>query len=69
MSDVCQMRIQPSKSPGLYDLVSDNGFMLREAVTHREAWLAFDKISGEPISRAEDVTNWAAKIQANKKYE
>jgi hypothetical protein len=53
------MRVEPSKQLGRYDLVTDNGVMLRSGVTHAEAWRAMDKISGEATSRAQDVSDWA----------
>ena len=59
------MKVIPSEKRGLYHLETDNGERLRSDITHREAWRALDRIAGEPISRAEDVSDWIFRKQAD----
>lgn len=39
-----------------------DGKVLVSGVSHREAWRAYDKARGEALSRAEETTEWLARM-------
>ncbi len=50
---------------GRWQLVADDGRVLGTYATNAEAWRAFERMEGEPISKAEERTDWI--VQQNLK--
>lgn len=58
------MRVSVKEKNGSY-IVINNGEIIAENLSNRQAWKLADKITNEPMSRQEDVVEWKAKKDAS----